>query len=165
MIAGIDIEAWLAERSLAVERSEREVVFEHSASNKSLLCCQTGYQPVADCPALAGFYEKFSGGFIGNGFLLIGAPEAVESTSAGITVPTIEEIRAVSIEQGIVFDEDEIPFMTTGYMFVYAFSHDGRLRCHDRDFGVVTEDRTFVQVLNDWWTINEAEERHDGASS
>lgn len=157
MIAGIDIEAWLAERSVAVRRSEREVVFEHSASDRSLLRYRLGYQPVVDCPALADFYEKYSGGFIGNGFLLIGAPEGPIATSAGINIPTIEEICEVSIEQGIVFDEDEKPFMTTGYMFVYAFSHDGRLRCHDRDFGMVTEDRTLVQVLNDWWTIKESE--------
>jgi hypothetical protein len=157
MLNGIDIEAWLAERSNAVRRSEREIVFEHPGGRKSLLLLTAGYKPAVNCPALAEFFERFEGGFIGDGFLLIGTPDEPVASSTGVVIPTIEEIRSISVEQGIVFDEGETPFMTTAYMFVYAFSREGRLRCHDRDFSTVTEDRTLVQVLNDWWTLKEAD--------
>lgn len=157
MLAGIDIEAWLGERSTAVRRSAREVIFEHADGRKSLLVLAAGYNPAVDHPALTEFYERFEGGFIGDGFLLIGAPNEPIATSTGVTIPALEEIRATSIEQGITFDEGEMPFMTTAYMFVYAFSREGLLRCHDRDLGIVTDDRTLVQVLNEWWTLQEAD--------
>lgn len=157
MLDGIDLEAWLAERSTAVRRSDSEIIFEHPGGRKSLLVPTAGYKPAVQCPPLTEFFEKFEGGFIGDGFLLIGAPDEPIATSTGVVIPTVEKIRSTSIAQGIVFDEGETPFMTTAYMFVYAFSRDGRLRCHDRDFNTVMEDRTFVQVLNDWWTLKESD--------
>jgi hypothetical protein len=157
MLNGIDIEGWLGERSSSVVRSEREIIFMHPGGRKSLLLSKDEGESQIGCPALDELFRKCSGGFIGDGFLLIGTPNEAVSTSPGVTIPSIEEIRSISSGEGIVFDEDETPFMTTGYMFVYAFSRDGRMRCHDRDFGTVAEDRTFSQVLNEWWEMVMAE--------
>ncbi len=116
-----------------------------------------GYNPEHWLFRIARFFEKFKGGFIGDGFLLIGTPDEPITTSTGIVIPSLEEIRSVSSGEGIVFEEGDIPFMTTAYMFVYACSREGRLRCYDRDFNVVTEDQTIGQVLNSWWTMKETD--------
>jgi hypothetical protein len=43
--------------------------------------------------------------------------------------------------------------MTTAYMFVYSFSKSGEFRCHDKYYGVVTDDEKVGQLLEDWWAM------------
>src|SRR6185503_15343862 len=121
----------------------QEIFFEHSAGDKSVLLLRSGFlsaSPIPYPPKLASFYEQYAGGFVGKGFLLIGTSfqESTRSTS-GVVIPTLAEIKSISELEGITFEHEEFPFMTTAYMFVYSLSKDGRLRCHDRDFKEVTE--------------------------
>jgi hypothetical protein len=156
-----DIEEWLRAHSAKVHLSPQEVLFEHPGDEYSLLLFHAfDKTTVTDfrCRFLASFYESFNGGYIGGGFLLIGAATTGSvKTSTGITVPSLSQLRAIAESEGMNFEDDETPFMTTGYMFVYSFLADGRLRCHDRDLKTVTE-TTIGEIVDTWWKIKIADE-------
>lgn len=161
MLAGCDIEAWLSERSERVTRAAREIRFEHFGGLSSLLVLSMPQSPQLRWPGLEEFYSRFSGGSIGNGFLEIGTPGEDDYTSSrGRRLLSLTEIASQSRAAGIEFAEDELPFATVVFMFVYALRRDGGLACHDRDFGTVRHDETFERVLNGWWSVTVNDRAH-----
>lgn len=158
-----DIENWLYEHSTKVTRSFREIIFEHGGDDRSILLTREVVDSdvaVSDCEALSAFYRQHGGGYIGNGFLLVGTPSHTAiKTTTGVVIPSLEEIHRVSEEEGLFFKQGEIPFMTTGYMFVYSFLPDGRFCTHDRDFHRIEEGKGVGDILNNWWQIKMSDEK------
>ncbi|HXI83408.1 MAG TPA: hypothetical protein VNL17_04880 [Verrucomicrobiae bacterium] len=164
MPGSFSLEEWLSERSRQIIRGRREIVFEHPGRGKSLLLLRssgTSVRWAENASVLKSIYSECDGGFIGGGYLLIGTPAKQSvATSAGVTIPTIDQIRSVSEQQGLVFCPNEIPFMTIGYMFVYTISEGEKLLCHDRDFHTVRDSESIREVLENWWSIKLADENN-----
>lgn len=157
MLTISNIAKWLDGHCLSKRQLSGEILYEHLGGRRSVLLDGSpfaGTLPSSGGSFISRFYDDFNGGAIGDGYLLIGSPSGGnESTGTGIRVPSLEEIRSIAESSGMVFEPTEIPFMTTGYMFVYAMASDGRLLCHDRDCLSVTADQSIADILNSWWEI------------
>jgi len=76
--------------------------------------------------------------------------------SLGYEVPSMSKLHQAAMAYGLQFGpEDEFFMVGSAWMLYYA---PGRpktefLRCYDRDYRVVYEDKTFEQILGEAWEL------------
>jgi len=157
---GIDIEAWLAAKSLEVRRSGGEIHFIHSEKLRSVLVEQvqsSAERIQAHNEDLAAFYRRFLGGSICNSMLMLACPlKGGIQLSVGHKLPDLDEVKQTAREHQIdVSDEEDLFLVGSAWMFFYAPGKqpNAPLRCYDRDYREVYEDRTFEQVLSETWSL------------
>lgn len=157
----MDLEAWLKDRSTAVERRGAELVFRHQGGGTSVLLPRQPPDP-ADASLLveplAPIYRNFLGASIGDSQLTFATSVAggVE-ISHGFRLPDFAEMATQTRALGIEVGPSERVFLAEAdWMFVYTVSSPESgsvLRLYDRDYGTSRVIESLEVVLDQWWQI------------
>lgn len=106
---------------------------------------------------LAAFYRRFLGGSICNSMLMLACPlKGGIQLSVGHKLPDLDEVKQTAREHQLdVGDGEDLFLIGSAWMFFYApgKQFNGPLRCYDRDYREIYEDRTFEQVLSETWSL------------
>ncbi len=164
MLFGVDLENWLASRSAAIERQGAEIHYIHSETRKSILVERApGTNPEGlevHSEELKRFYQRFLGGSLLDSMLMIASPvRGGVQLSAGYTIPDLDEVRQYARGFGFeISDTEDLFLVQSAWMFLHApgVQDCAFLRCYDRDFQDIMEDRTFEQILEEQWALRDS---------
>jgi hypothetical protein len=161
MIDGVNLEKWLAEKSVSVEALGGEIIYTHATGGKSILVKREVWRDdliTVFNPMLRDFYGAYLGASFGGMLLIATTVESGLPLSQGYRLPDLSELKCTAMALGIQPRPNEDLFMM-GYagMFFYGYESTGeasRLRCYDRDFKSADDDESFLEILNNWWAIH-----------
>ncbi len=160
MIDGLDIDEWLSDRSVKIERDDRRIIFTHFTGECSILALRSldATSPtVVVCDQLKAFYTKYTGAMFGDYHIIIGAdrPHSLCLEGDGIELPTLDEMKKQAACLGMNVEQNEQVFMAeAAWMFVYsAVAEQDVISRYDRDFRRRLTIKSLDAVLENWWNI------------
>jgi hypothetical protein len=163
MIEGLDIERWLTERSVQVDRKGDEIIYTHFTGERSALFLPRDQEHTQrlkiESTVLAPFYDKYAGASFGDEHVIIGTNivGGIESPNLHFELPDLAQMRQQAERLGFGDDRDKEIFMAeAAWMFIYSYdvkSTEPHLNRFDRDFRKSLRMPSFQSVLDNWWTI------------